>query len=250
MVNIFSYQLTLPELFVFYTAALLAGMSKTGVYGAGLVAVPLLAVAFGGKASTGLILPILSFADVMATWYYHRHASWKHLKSLFPWTAVGVIAGTITGDVIHDELFREIMAVTIFASVAIMIWLEKGKKEEVPEYPWFAAFMGIAGGFTSMVGNLAGPVMAIYLLSMRLPKNIYIGTSAWFFLMLNLFKIPFHIFAWDTITFRSFLLDLTTLPVVLLGAFAGIFICRRISERVYRWFVILTTIAASIMLIV
>ncbi|MFT4994751.1 MAG: hypothetical protein ACI965_001790 [Paraglaciecola sp.] len=78
---------------------------------------------------------------------------------------------------------------------------------------------GLVGGITTMMGNLAGSVMALYLLSMRLPKNEYIGTKAWFFLAINLFKVPFHVFSWQTISLNSFLLNLTGLPFIALGAY-------------------------------
>src|SRR5688572_11247955 len=196
-------------------------MSKTGVHGAGMISVPLLAAIFGGQLSSGILLPMLCLADVLGVWYYHRHASWYHLKKLFPWAALGTVLGTIVGGMIDDGLFKMIMAVIIVISVAIMLWLERGHKDDVPDYKWFAALTGVAGGFTSMVGNLAGSVMAVYFLSMRLPKNQFIGTAAWFFMVINWFKIPFHVFAWHTITLDTFLLDLTTLPIIVLGAYLG-----------------------------
>lgn len=227
----------------------LIGMAKTGVHGVGMAAVPILALVFGGKASSGVMLPILCIADIFAVIYYHRHASWPHLYRLFPWAALGVIIGTWIGEMIDDEVFRMIMAVIIFISLVIMVWREKSDNQQIPTGIWFAITMGILGGFTTMVGNLAGAVMALYLLSMRLPKNEYIGTAAWFFLVINLFKIPFHIFFWHTISLNSFLLDLTCIPAVALGAFLGITIIKKIPELYYRWFIIGTTALAALVMI-
>jgi uncharacterized membrane protein YfcA len=249
-VTIFSYSLPATDLFVFALVAVFIGMSKTGVHGAGMLAVPLLATIFGGLQSSGIMLPILCLADVMGVWYYHRHASWQHLKKLFPWAVLGTIVGTVVGKMIDDEVFKMIMGVIIGLSVAIMIWLERGHREDVPDYYWFATLTGIAGGFTSMVGNLAGSVMAIYFLSMRLPKNSFIGTTAWFFMVINWLKIPLHVFSWHTITWNSFLLDLSTLPLIALGAYLGVIIVNRLEEKMYRWFIIgMTLIAAVIMLL-
>lgn len=228
------------------SVALMVGMAKAGVHGAGMMVVPILAVVFGAQRSSGLLLPMLSIADIFAVVYYHRHASWKHLRILFPWAVAGVIVGAVVGLNIPDESFRYIMATIIIISVALMLWLERGHKNDIPDYPWFAAVMGIAGGFTSMVGNLAGSVMAVYLLSMHMPKNKYIGTTAWFFLVLNLIKIPFHIFVWHTITLNSFLLDLSALPCIALGAWIGIALVKRIPERIYRIFIIGMTLVAAI----
>lgn len=226
--------------------ALFIGMAKTGVHGTGILAVPLLATVFGGQQSTGILLPMLMLADVMGVVYYHRHASWHHLKILFPWAALGVIVGTLVGSYINDEVFKLIMGAIILISVLIMIWLEKSShQDEVPTNKLFAHGMGIAGGFTSMVGNLAGSVMGIYLLSTRLPKNAYIGTAAWFFMVVNWFKFPFHVFVWHTISINTLLFDLVTLPVILLGAFLGIVIIKKVSEKIFRWFIIVMTLVAS-----
>jgi len=224
-------------------------MSKTGVHGAGMMAVPLLASVFGGQLSSGILLPMLCLADVFGVWYYHRHASWEHLKKLFPWAAVGTIAGTIVGGMINDEIFKIIMAIVILLSLGLMLWLEH-HKEDVPHYKWFAALTGTAGGFTSMVGNLAGSVMAVYFLSMRLPKNQFIGTTAWFFMVINWFKVPFHVFAWKTISFNTFFLNLITLPIIVLGAFVGIVIVKSIPERAYRWFIISMTLVAAVFMLI
>lgn len=224
-------------------------MAKTGVHGAGMAAVPLLASVFGGRLSSGVLLPMLVFADVMGVRYYHAHASWKHLKVLFPWAAVGVVAGVITGTYIDDDVFKLIMAIIIVISVVIMIWLQRGG-DDIPHSTAFASATGIAGGFTSMVGNLAGSVMAIYLLAMRLPKNAYIGTTAWFFMVTNWFKVPFHVFVWKTISWETFVMDLTAIPAIALGAWLGIVIVQQIPEKAYRWFIILTTLVAAVLMLI
>jgi len=224
-------------------------MSKTGIQGAGMLSAPLLALVYGGQSSSGIILPMLIIADAFAVWYYHRHASWKHLKLLFPWAALGIIAGTFIGAYIDDRIFKIIMATTIFISIPLMIWLKKGHKDDIPKTGWFSVSTGVAGGFTSMVGNLAGSVMAVYLLAARLPKNVYIGTTAWFFLVINWAKVPFHVFIWHTITLNTGLLALATTPVILLGAFLGTHIIKRIREENYRWFIIAMTIVAALFML-
>lgn len=250
MVSLFSYELSYSGLLIILLVALLLGMAKTGVHGAGMMSVPVLATVFGGQLSSGIMLPILVMADVVGVWYYHRHASLHHLKILFPWAAAGVVLGTILGTYIDDHDFKIIMAIIILGSIVIMLWLERNKERAVPENKWFGPAAGVAGGFTSMVGNLANSVMAVYFLAFRLPKNQFIGTTAWFFLAVNWFKVPFHVFFWHTITLNSFLLDLITLPAIIAGAFLGILIVKKFSERVYRWFIIsMTMVAAVIMLI-
>lgn len=245
-----SFDFSYSDLALFVTVALLIGMAKTGIHGAGMAAVPLLALVFGGKLSSGIMLPLLCLADIIAVIYYNRHAQWRLLAKLLPWAAVGVLIGTYIGDQIDDQVFRLIMGITILVSIVIMVWRERSANQNIPTSIWFAIVLGILGGFTTMVGNLAGSVMALYLLSMRLPKNAFIGTGAWFFLIINWFKIPFHIFVWETITLDSFLLDLSAIPFIILGAFLGIKIVKLIPEKTYRYFVILATAAASILMLI
>jgi uncharacterized membrane protein YfcA len=250
LIELFGFTFSPNEFLLFLLVAVFIGMSKTGIHGAGMMAVPLLALVFGGQLSSGILLPILCLADVMGVWYYHRHASWFHLKKLFPWAALGTVLGTVVGGMIDDQTFKIVMAVIILISVVIMVWLERDYKEEVPDYKWFASLTGVAGGFTSMIGNLATSVVAIYFLTMRLPKNAFIGTTAWFFLVINWFKVPFHIFSWKTITWNTVLLDVATLPCIALGAFLGIISVKKMKDSTYRWFIIAMTVVAAVFMVI
>lgn len=247
--ELFSYQLTIGELVIVGLVAIMIGMSKTGIHGLGMIAVPLLALVFGGKQSSGIMLIILCIADVFAIIYYHRYAAWQHLVRLLPWAVVGVLIGTAVGEYINDEQFRVFMGVVILGSLGIMIGMEKRKTDQLPKGKWFAILIGVLGGVTTMVGNLAGSVMAVYLLVMKLPKNEYIGTAAWFFLLINWIKIPFHVFVWHTITWNSVMFDLSMIPLVGLGAFLGYFLVKKIPDRSYRWFIIAMTFVAALAMI-
>ncbi|GAA0855942.1 sulfite exporter TauE/SafE family protein [Aliiglaciecola litoralis] len=250
MLEIFSYALSYQQLALLFLCAFFIGMAKTGVHGVVMFSVPIMAIIFGGKASSGLVLPMLIMADVFAVFYYHRHANWGFLIKLFPSAAIGVLIATVIGNNINDEMFKQIMAVVIILSLAIMIWLETGNKQKIPDYLWFAILMGTLGGITTMIGNLAGSVMALYLLSMRLPKNEFIGTAAWFFLSINLFKVPFHIWSWETISLDSFYLNLLSLPFIAVGAYLGVQIVKRISDKSYRWLILTMTAVAAIFMMI
>ncbi|GAC11231.1 sulfite exporter TauE/SafE family protein [Paraglaciecola chathamensis] len=250
MIELFSYTLTYSTAGMLLFTAFLIGMSKTGVAGVALFTIPIMAIIFGGKDSSGLMLPLLVMADLFAVTYYRRHVNWSYLVKLFPSAAVGVILATLIGNYIDDQLFRNVMGIIIFVSLAIMLWMETANKDAIPDYMWFAILMGLLGGFTSMIGNLAAAVMALYLLSMRLPKNEYIGTGAWFFLAVNVFKVPFHVFAWHTISLNSFYLNVALLPIIALGAFVGIRIVRIIPEKQYRWLILAATGIAAIIMVI
>ncbi|MBS1506124.1 MAG: sulfite exporter TauE/SafE family protein [Bacteroidetes bacterium] len=241
--------LTSESIIIALSVAILLGMAKTGVHGAGMLSVPLLAIVFGGKASSGLMLPMLLVADIFGVWYYHRHASFQHLKILFPWAAAGIIAGSFAGNYINDEVFRIIMAGTIFLSLGIMIWMELGGKEKIPDSIYFGMVAGFLGGFTSMIGNLAGTVMAVYFLSMNLPKNNFIGTTAWFFLVINWFKVPFHVWVWHTINKDSWLFALVLTPAIIMGAYLGVLLVKKMSDQTYRWFIVGMTFVAAIVMV-
>lgn len=233
---------------IVFLCALLIGMSKTGLSGLGLMVVPILATVFGGRPSVGMLLPVLIFADVFAVTWYHRHAEWKHVLRLLPWAFLGILAAVWTGKAISDTVFNRLLAGIVIAGIGLMIWQDFRKKKEIPDYWWFSMILGLLGGFATMIGNAAGPVMALYLLSMRLPKNRYIGTAAWFFFIVNLSKVPFHVLAWGTITRHTFLFDVMLIPAVAAGAFLGIWLVRLIPERAYRIFIMASTMAAALLL--
>jgi len=224
-------------------------MSKTGISGVGLMVVPILANAFGGRPSVGLLLPILIFADVFAVTWYHRHAHWKHILRLLPWAFAGIVTAALVGKNISDQSFNKLLAMLVIGGIAILVWRDiRFHKMKIPRSRWFAASMGLLGGFSTMIGNAAGPVMALYLLSMRLPKNSYIGTGAWFFFIVNLSKVPLHIWSWKTITVDSFLLDILVIPAIAAGAFLGIWLVRLLPEKFYRILVIVTTLLSALLL--
>lgn len=244
-----SFQLNNEQWLWVVLCALFVGMAKTGIAGVGMLIVPILATIFGGKSSAGILLPMLSMADVFAVSYYHRHAEWKYIIKLMPATVAGVLVGLFVGNMVNDQQFKHMMAVIILVGLVIMIWRERKKDIKAIPHNWmFSSVAGLLGGFSTMIGNAAGPVMSIYFLSMMLPKNSFIGTGAWFFLIINLFKIPFHITVWKTIDLNTFTLDLAMLPVIMIGAYLGVKLVKIIPEKPYRIFIIVTTALAAIKL--
>ena len=224
-------------------------MSKTGISGVGLMVVPILANAFGGRVSVGLLLPILIFADIFAVTWYNRHAQWKHIFRLIPWALAGILAATLVGKNLSDSSFNRLLAILVISGIVLLIWQDiRSGNMKIPKSRWVAPPLGLLGGFATMMGNAAGPVMALYLLSMRFPKNSYIGTGAWFFFIVNLSKVPLHIWSWKTISLDSFLLDLVMIPAIAAGAFLGIWLVRLFPEKLYRYLVIGTTLLSALLL--
>ena len=232
-------------------AALCIGMSKTGVQGMMLLIVPYMAMAFGAKESTGVILPMLCLADIMAVAYYKRIADWKVVAKLLPTALLGFLVAIFVDKLIPAQGFRQLMGWTLALAMAVMIWSEIfGKENRWMKKWWYSALFGLLGGFTTMIGNAAGPVMSVYLLSMRKEKMEYIGINAWFFLVVNLLKVPFQIFAWDNITWSSFSLNLMMLPVIGIGALLGIRLVKLFPEKTFRIFIQIVTILSVIMMLI
>jgi uncharacterized membrane protein YfcA len=128
--------------------------------------------------------------------------------------------------------------------------LKRKTDGEVPDHHLFAGLMGIAGGFATMIGNSAGPIFTLYFLSMKLPKKEFIGTGAWFFLIVNICKVPLHIFSWETINSGTLQFSLIALPIIAIGFLTGIYLVKLFPEKIYRYFVIIATIVASLFLII
>lgn len=210
------------------------------------MAVALFALTFDARSSTGIMLPLLIGIDIVAVWYYHRHTQWGHLKTLLPWMILGVLLGVYFGKDIPEAAFKQLMAGIILFSVFFILWISRSNYK-VPQSKGFGIVMGLSAGFTTMIGNLAGAFSNVYFLAMRLPKDQFIGTAAWLFFLINLFKLPFHIWVWHTITLDSFTQSIVLFPAVVLGFIIGIKIVKRIKSENYRLMILLLTTIGAIM---
>jgi uncharacterized protein len=244
------HNLTPWYLLLFLFLALVLGMAKAGLTGLGLSVIPVMALIFGAKESTGVILPMLITADIMAVVYYRKNAVWKHILIILPWVAAGIIVALITGKLINDNQFRIIMISVVWVMLFLMVFddLRKKKENKVPENKIFGSLMGFAGGFATMIGNSAGPVFTLYFLSRKLPKKEFIGTSAWLYLIMNVGKLPLQAIVWKNISGHSLTLDLIAIPFIALGIYIGIHIVKLFPEKAYRYFVIITTLGSSVLL--
>lgn len=236
---------------VIILTAMCIGMSKTGVQGIMLLIVPFMAMAFGAKESTGIILPMLCMADIIAVAYYKRIADWKTVVRLLPTAILGFFVAIAVDRLVPAAQFKKLMGFTLALALAVMFWNEfAGKENKWMNKWWYSAIFGLLGGFTTMIGNAAGPVMAVYLLSMRKDKMSYVGINAWFFLVVNLLKIPLQTFVWHNISWGSFALNATMLPVIFLGAFIGIRIVRWFPEKAFHRFIQAVTVIAVVLMLV
>ncbi|MBL9203397.1 MAG: sulfite exporter TauE/SafE family protein [Opitutaceae bacterium] len=213
-------------------AAMIVGISKSGIGGLGILSVVLFALMMPAKQATGTVLPLLCFGDLVASATYGRHAKWVHLWRLFPWTALGVVFGWLAFDRLNDRQAGALIGFIVLGLVVMQLIRRKFAGHEAEHGAWFAPTIGVLAGFTTLVANAAGPLMVVYMLAMRLPKLDWVGTSAVFFLVLNLFKVPFMINL-GLIHGTSFAFNLWLAPIVLAGAWCGRKLVLKIDQRAF-----------------
>jgi uncharacterized membrane protein YfcA len=179
---------------------------------------------------------MLVFADIFAVIAYKRHAVWRHLFRLLPFALAGVGIGYAALGRLDDAALKPIIGVIIILILSVTVYRyileKKGRELTIPAGLWFQAAMGLFGGFTTMVSNTGGPIMALYLLSMRLPKDEYMGTGAWYFFIINSIKIPLSL-SLGLITAQSLLTNLAIAPAILAGALVGLFFLKKVSQKVF-----------------
>ncbi len=203
-------------------AAVLVGLSKTGVPGVAIPAILLMSEAFAGneKLSVGAILPVLLVGDAFAVGYYREHAQWDRLFGLFPYVLLGMIPGVYVLLNVDHQQFKLVLGLLVIVLISVEVSRQRFGWTDVPNQWWFVVVMGLAAGFGTVVGNAAGPVMGIYLISRGMVKAEFMGTWAWFFLIVNLLKVPLF-GSMGMITVETLRFDLVLIPFVVLGAMIG-----------------------------
>lgn len=233
-------------------AALLVGFAKTAIGGVGLVSVAVFASAMPARESTGALLPLLLVGDVVACAVYRRHAEWAALVRLLPSVVVGVLLGTAFIAAVGDAAMRRTIGVVLLVLVAVHVVQRRvtgsGGVDTLPVGRVAATTFGTLAGFTTMVANAGGPVMTVYLLAARLDKLAFLGTAAWFFLLVNAAKVPFSI-GLGLVSLESLALDAALAPLVLAGAAAGRWLIGRIEQRVFEQLVLAATVVAAVNLV-
>jgi hypothetical protein len=217
----------------------------------GILPVVIFANLLPPRESTGALLPLLLCGDVFGVMFFRKHASWPHLWNLFAWVIVGVVAGYFALGWFNNAQVKRMIGVILVAMVALQWW--RGYQQGdlgalLPHSMWFTALMGIFAGFATMVANAAGPVLVLYLLAIGLPKLVFIGTAAWFFMLVNAFKVPFSV-KLGLITRESLLMDAILVLPMVPGALLGPRILKHINQRTFERMVLILTLAGAIRLL-
>jgi uncharacterized protein len=231
--------------------AFITGLSKTGIAGLGVLAVALFANALPARDSTGALLPLLVCADLFGVAHFRKHAEWPHLWKLFPWVAVGILLGCFALGRFSNAQAQRTIGAILLGMVTLQFWRRRQPGDlasRLPHAAGFVALTGIAAGFATMTANAAGPLMVLYLLAIGLPKLALVGTGAWFFLLVNLFKVPFSL-QLGLINTGSLLMDAILVIPMLPGALLGPVILKRINQSAFETMVLVFTTLAAIRLL-
>lgn len=260
--------------------ALVVGLSKTAMPGGGTIAVGVFALALPAKESTAALLLLLMVGDATALWVYRREPDVRTLVRLIPSVLLGIVLGTVFFATVGGDTVRTTIGVILLVLIAVTVWRRRAARVKkagpvpsatpagdpsgaspatatpvpapAPSGPGVAisrAGYGVLGGFTTMVANAAGPVMSLYFYAMRMPVLTFLGTSAWFFAIVNVIKLPFSA-GLGLITRDTLVMDLMLVPLVLIGAYCGAKIARRIPQGVFEKLILVLTVVSALALLV
>lgn len=228
----------------------LYGFSKTAMPVAGVLAGPLLAATLGPTVATGFMVPLLILGDLFALARYREHADWRLIRRIIPGVLLGFVLTGVLFVALSLSALSRVIGVLILASVALEVWRRR-RPAEPPEqpHPGAALFFGSLAGMTTMAANAGGTAMTLYLISMRVSMLAFMGTSAWFFFVLNLLKVPI-VGSLGFITPDSLLAGLWFAPLIVVGALVGLWAFRRMDERVFTAIALSLSALAAVWLIV
>ncbi len=231
-------------------AATISGFSKTGIPGISILSVGIFTNVLPAKTATGVVLPLLIFADLFAYFVYRKNLEWRRVGRLLPWAVGGVALGWLALGRIDNRQAGRLVGIIIALMLGLHLWRRWKNPGEVAAHApaWFGPVMGLFAGFTTMIANAAGPVMALYLLAMRLSKLEFIGTSAAFFLLINWIKVPF-VAQLGLINASSLTLNLCLMPAVAVGALLGRPVVERVNQKVFENAALALTAAAAVKLL-
>jgi hypothetical protein len=249
--------LTTGSILAGLVAALVVGLSKTALPGAGLIATPILATVVQGRLLPGTTLPVLLVADLFAVSWYRQHVRWELLRGLAAFVAVGFALGAafFVGVGSSTRVLDVAIGIILLVMVAAQALRLVRRSSAAPPSLAAAAGYGAAGGFTTFVSNTAGPVMNTYLVRLGLDKQEMLGTSAWFYFAVNVAKIPVYLAlgCWSDggpfFTAESLRYDFALVPAVLVGVFAGRALVHRVPQRAFLVLVLVTSAAGAVKLL-
>lgn len=236
---------------LFAVAALLIGFAKTSIGGVATISVAIFAALMPARESTAAVLLVLIVGDLVAVWHYRRDCDWSLLRHLIPAVLPGLVLGALFLRVVDDTILRRTIGVTIIVLALLQLALRlrpQAMSSPVVHGRPVAVGAGLGAGFTTMTANAAGAVMTLYLVARGVDKRRFLGTGAWFFLGVNLCKVPFSA-ALGLLTTASLTRAIALVPAVVAGGLLGIVTVRRISQARFEQVVLAASGLAAVALL-
>ena len=230
-------------------AAVIVGFSKTALPGINTVSIAIFAAVMPARQSTGALLILLIVGDIFAVWSYRKHTNWPTILRLAPAVVAGLVLGALFLALADDGWVRRVIGAILLFVVLVTVWRRWISHGTRASGTFANIGYGSLGGFTTMVANAGGPVMAMYFLAARFPVKEFLGTAAWFFAIINITKVPFSV-GLGLIDSGSLLLDALLIPGVIVGALTGRWVAGRIPQRVFETAVLIVTVLGAIYLLV
>ena len=252
--------LTTTAWILLMVVAALCGIAKTALPGAATIAVALCTAALPAKESTGAILLMLMTGDLLAVWSYRGDADFRMLRRLVPAVLAGVGAGALFLHLASNDSTRRLIGAILLILVAITLYQRRsaarnrsGRAPEAalptPAGSRLARLVyGSLAGFTTMVANAGGPVTSMYFLACRYPVKAFLGTTAWFFFLVNLVKLPFSVSA-GLVNPTTLSLAAIAAPVVIASALAGRRLAEHMDQRVFEPIIVVLTVISALPLL-
>lgn len=225
------------------------GLSKGGFAGVGMVSTPLMSLVLPPAQAAGFILPILVLQDLISMYAYRRHASLWNLAVLLPGAVVGILIGAKLVSLIDRSMFELALGAIclIFGVERLVRYFAATPKPHRPNAV-VGVICGAFAGLTSMIAHAGIPPFQFFVLPQRLERDTFIGTSVFFYGMVNLIKFPFF-FSLGQITPASLMYSAAFFPVALGAVLLGIVLVRKVTSNQYVLFANLVLIGIGGLLI-
>jgi uncharacterized membrane protein YfcA len=214
-------------------AILLVGISKGGFGGGvGLIGTPMVALVTTPTQAAAILLPILCAMDIVGVIAYRRSWDPVNMRILVPGSVLGILLGTATFRFLDENLIRLLIGALALAFV-LRYWLAREPAAEPTAPDRRAGSLWAAlSGFTSFIAHAGGPPLSVYLLPQNMGKTLFVGTTVIYFAFVNYLKlIPYSLLG--QFSGENLVTSLLLSPLAPLGMWLGIWLHRRIEEKLF-----------------
>ena len=230
-------------------AIILYGIAKSGLGGSmTLISIPLMTVVMPLGQALAIVLPILILSDMVAVYRFRKNFDTETLKILIPGAAIGIFVGSITFMYFSESLLKFIIGLMGFLFAGHYFLFIKKNILTLKRSFFKGGVCSVVSGFTSFCVHAGGTPLSVYLLPLRMKKEVYVGTRVIFFTCINLIKLPFYINL-SIVTLESIRQSLLLFPLAALGIGIGYQILKIIEENLFYNIIYILILFSSIKLI-